>query len=443
MASEPTLIDRTLGGDREAFADLIEGYLGLVHGIILNKVRRPDEVEDLVQDVFVKAFQELSNLRDRGKFGPWLGRIALNRAQAWLRQRQSHRTTVTDDPKLLEKVSLERADDLLETAEKDGILWEALDRLRPEYRQILLLFHFEDCPQQDIARFLGISVPTVKWRLMRARTVLRRRVEDVVRGPTEAGRQRQKERIAAALPILAVVTRETALPTSVALFAVVRRGLAFGGALTLGLAGSLIYESQVLQAEAEAPAKAPYGRVSLYLAVRSVRRRFVPVCVDRLGRSRHGATSGRHRPAAALFVAGGSAAAELRLRVGEVGYQETGTVDDAIHVADFETVGVVSGVTDQRRSRRRGGSLRQRCITGVGGEHRRLHSEPEFSCQFRHVIHDSGVIHAGAILAGQDGVATVHRLVLRGHRHHVEGDYRRRRYLTYRPYGPEAADLLF
>lgn len=182
MASEPTLIDRTLGGDREAFADLIEGYLGLVHGIILNKVRRPDEVEDLVQDVFVKAFQELSNLRDRGKFGPWLGRIALNRAQAWLRQRQSHRTTVTDDPKLLEKVSLERADDLLETAEKDGILWEALDRLRPEYRQILLLFHFEDCPQQDIARFLGISVPTVKWRLMRARTVLRRRVEDVVRG---------------------------------------------------------------------------------------------------------------------------------------------------------------------------------------------------------------------------------------------------------------------
>ena len=63
-----------------------------------------------------------------------------------------------------------------------------------------------------------------------------------------------------------MVTRETALPTSVALFAVVRRGLAFGGALTLGLAGSLIYESQVLQAEAEAPAKAPYGRVSLYLA---------------------------------------------------------------------------------------------------------------------------------------------------------------------------------
>lgn len=57
MASELKLIDRTLSGDREAFAELIEECLGLVHGIILNKVRRPDEVEDLVQDVFVKAFQ--------------------------------------------------------------------------------------------------------------------------------------------------------------------------------------------------------------------------------------------------------------------------------------------------------------------------------------------------------------------------------------------------
>ncbi|HJP29964.1 MAG TPA: sigma-70 family RNA polymerase sigma factor [Candidatus Latescibacteria bacterium] len=266
MASEPTLIDRTLAGDREAFADLIEGYLGLVNGIILNKVRRPDEVEDLAQDVFVKAFQELPKLRDRSKFGPWLGRIALNRAQAWLRQRQSHKTTVTDDPRLLEKISRERPDDLLETAEKDGILWDALDRLRPEYRQILLLFHFEDCPQQDIARFLGISVPTVKWRLMRARNVLKRRVEDVVRGgPSESRRQRQKERIAAALPVLAMATRQIAWRPPLALFSLLRRGLAVGGALTVGVAGSLMYESQVQSAEAEAPPVLRHGRVSVWL----------------------------------------------------------------------------------------------------------------------------------------------------------------------------------
>ena len=226
MASELTLIDRTLGGDRDTFADLISGYLGLVHGIILNKVRRPDEVEDLVQDVFVKAYQELPKLRERDKFGAWLGRIALNRAQAWLRQRQSHRMTVTDDPKLLEKVDNETPDDVLAKSEKDTILWDALDQLRPEYRQILLLFHFEDCPQRDIASFLNISVPTVKWWLMRARTALKRRVEDVVRGGTcEARRQQQKERIAATLPVLAlVVARETPWRLPPALFTVLRQG---------------------------------------------------------------------------------------------------------------------------------------------------------------------------------------------------------------------------
>ncbi|MBT6148557.1 MAG: sigma-70 family RNA polymerase sigma factor [Gemmatimonadetes bacterium] len=266
MASELTLIDRTLGGDRDAFADLISGYLGLVHGIILNKVRRPDEVEDLVQDVFVKAYQELPRLRDRDKFGPWLGRIALNRAQAWLRQRQSHRTTVTDDPMLLEKVDHETPDDLLEKSEKDAIVWEALDQLRPEYRQILLLFHFENCPQQDIARFLSISVPTVKWRLMRARIALKRRVEDVVRaGPTEARRQRQKERIAAAVPVLAMVSQKSVWRPPPAMLLILRRGLAIGGALTFGVAGSLAYESQVQSAEAEVPGKR-YSRVSVRLA---------------------------------------------------------------------------------------------------------------------------------------------------------------------------------
>ena len=87
------------------------------------------------------------------------------------------------------------------------------------------------------------------------------------RRTTQAGRKRQKERIAAALPLLAAIPRETVIPTSLALFAVLRRGLALGGgALTLGVAGSLIYESQVMQAEAEAPVKERYGRVSVYLA---------------------------------------------------------------------------------------------------------------------------------------------------------------------------------
>ena len=85
--NDQKLVRETLAGKSEAFGDLVERYGRLVHGIILHKVRQSDEVEDLVQDVFCKAYQELSNLREHEKFAPWLARMASNRAQAWIRQR--------------------------------------------------------------------------------------------------------------------------------------------------------------------------------------------------------------------------------------------------------------------------------------------------------------------------------------------------------------------
>jgi len=71
-------------GGSEASGQLVERYNRLVHGMILHKLRKPDEVEALVQDVFCKAYQELPNLREPEKFAPWLARMAANQAQAWL-----------------------------------------------------------------------------------------------------------------------------------------------------------------------------------------------------------------------------------------------------------------------------------------------------------------------------------------------------------------------
>lgn len=202
-ARDQELVKKVLGGDRDAFGELVEHYSGLVHGVIFHKIRRGDEVEDLVQDVFCKAYEELPALRDPGKFGPWLGRIALNRAQAWLRQYK-----VQKDYRALGALEtqdvLPRPDSLLENGEVQGIVWEALDRLRPEYRQILLLFHFEQCRQQDIARFLNISLPTVKWRLLRARQTLHRKLQDVLPATTgQVAGKRVRARVMAALPLVA------------------------------------------------------------------------------------------------------------------------------------------------------------------------------------------------------------------------------------------------
>ena len=79
-----------MAGDRDAFGVLVDRYISLVHGVILERVRRPDEVEDLVQDTFTKVYQRLGTLREPARFGSWTCRVAANLAIDWL-QRQRRR----------------------------------------------------------------------------------------------------------------------------------------------------------------------------------------------------------------------------------------------------------------------------------------------------------------------------------------------------------------
>jgi len=261
----------TLEGDREAFGALVERYTRLVHGVILHKVRRPDEVEDLVQDVFCKAYERLSSLREHRKFGPWLARMASNRAQAWLRQRRTRQEYHPDELQILGAADAgERPDQVLEAHETSGIVWEALDRLPPEYRQILLLYHFEGCSQQDIARFLSITLSTVKWRLLRARRLLRRRLEEVFyleQRQARIGTTRTRDRVLAALPLMAFYRPARPRPEGAEglRFWVYRRLLPASCAAVLGVLGGLLYEGKADQGWRESAPTSTSGQIMVRL----------------------------------------------------------------------------------------------------------------------------------------------------------------------------------
>ena len=75
---DKSLVERALTGDSQAFGDLVERYERLVHGVILETVRRPDEVEDLVQEVFCRVYEQLASLRDPARFAGWVSRLAAN-----------------------------------------------------------------------------------------------------------------------------------------------------------------------------------------------------------------------------------------------------------------------------------------------------------------------------------------------------------------------------
>ncbi|MEW6754500.1 MAG: sigma-70 family RNA polymerase sigma factor [Candidatus Latescibacterota bacterium] len=198
------LVRRVLQGDRQAFADLVERYTALVHGIALEKVRRPELAEDLVQEVFVRAYQDLPRLREPGAFGPWLGRVTGNLALDWLRRRQVHLQAVAASVPGFGLPEPLQPDEILEQGEVARAVWEALDGLDPALRRVAVLFHLEGCTLRQIARFLGVPRRTVRWRLYRARRALHRELEELVfreAACTPARRRRLCERVLAGLPL--------------------------------------------------------------------------------------------------------------------------------------------------------------------------------------------------------------------------------------------------
>ena len=186
--SDQHLVQQTLAGDPDAFAALVTRYAALVHGVIYEMVRQHDEVEDISQDAFCTAYEHLPGLRKQNQFAAWLCRIAVNTAFNTLRSKELQRRVQFDErvraevaEKTLPLTSLARNSlDNIEREEIQVVLWESLDRLKPEYRTALVLFHIEGCSYKEIAKFLDVRRTTVKARLYKAKKALRGEVEEIL-----------------------------------------------------------------------------------------------------------------------------------------------------------------------------------------------------------------------------------------------------------------------
>jgi RNA polymerase sigma-70 factor (ECF subfamily) len=165
---EVVLVKAVLEGDREGFGKLYVLYAPMVHGILLSRVPR-DEVDDLVQDIFLHAFKKLDTLRDWAAFGPWIAMIARNRAMDFHR-RSKDTVEVTDDLRSTD-TSVSKAKEILE-----------LIRGLPEaYRETLVLRLVEGMTGPEIAERTGLTPASVRVNLHRGMKQLREKL-----GYTEA-----------------------------------------------------------------------------------------------------------------------------------------------------------------------------------------------------------------------------------------------------------------
>jgi RNA polymerase sigma-70 factor (ECF subfamily) len=181
---EPVLVAAAKSGDAAAFEELVNRYERKIFRLAMNITRNREDAEDAMQDAFMKAYSHLSGFQEDSRFYTWLVRIAANEALMRLRKRRPNQFSI-DEP-------VEGEDDLMPREIEDwgpspeqrfaqtelhGILDQVIDQLDPDFRTVFVLRDIEELSTEETAATLGISVPAVKSRLLRARLKLRQKLD--------------------------------------------------------------------------------------------------------------------------------------------------------------------------------------------------------------------------------------------------------------------------
>ncbi len=173
--NDTTLIERVLGGDAEAFAMLVGRYSERVFALVRRIAPSREEAEELTQDTFVKAYENLGKFRRESSFSTWLYRIAYNTALSHTRRHRPRPGEWRDEWDAAEGVFEEEAgagpEESLRRVER------ALKALPPDDRALVQLFYLEEKPVREVALITGLSENNVKTRLHRIRKRLALKIE--------------------------------------------------------------------------------------------------------------------------------------------------------------------------------------------------------------------------------------------------------------------------
>lgn len=188
------LVDEALSGSQSAYRELVRRFERPVFNLVVRMVRDHTVAEDVAQDAFIKAFTRLDTYRpEQGKFSNWLFKIAHNTAIDQLRKsipatHSLDRGDDVDDPDFHALLADRDAITPLEAAERASLaesMAAAVDRLRPEYREVIVLRHQEGLTYEEIAEIAGLPLGTVKTYIHRARKELAALLVDSGWGPAE------------------------------------------------------------------------------------------------------------------------------------------------------------------------------------------------------------------------------------------------------------------
>jgi len=184
VSEELALVQAAKRGDDSAFEELVRRYDRNVFRIAQHITQNREDAEDVVQEAFLKAYGNLAQFQEQSKFYTWLVRIAVNEALMKLRRRKPERTVSLDEEIKTEDDSLPREiadwspnpEQQYNQSELREILSKTIQGLPPGFRTVFVLRDKEGLSTEETAEALGLSIPAVKSRLLRARLQLRERL---------------------------------------------------------------------------------------------------------------------------------------------------------------------------------------------------------------------------------------------------------------------------
>ena len=185
------LVARTQSGDASAFDQLVVKYTPRLYGLVYNMTSNHEDTNDLLQDVFAKAYKAIRGFRGKSSFYTWIHSIAVNMTLNFLKKRgrRYHLSlddvdaSIQNDKEFLELTATSSPVREADLSELQRRLNEAMMKLSDEHRAVVTMFHIQGMPHAEISKILRVSEGTVRSRLFYANRQLQNYLDEFRKNP--------------------------------------------------------------------------------------------------------------------------------------------------------------------------------------------------------------------------------------------------------------------
>ncbi|MFZ4115302.1 MAG: RNA polymerase sigma factor [Chthoniobacterales bacterium] len=191
VVDDNCLVSKTQGGDSKAFDNLIRKYHSRLYGLVYHMTSNHEDTNDLLQDIFSKAYRSIQHFHGKSSFYTWIYRIAVNMTLNFIKkQKRQYYTSIDDDdnpiendPEFIEATKSKAAKDpaaLMNNQELQKKLTKAMLQLSAQHRAVVTLFDIQGIPQVEIAKILKTTEGTVRSRLFYAHRQLQNYLKEFI-----------------------------------------------------------------------------------------------------------------------------------------------------------------------------------------------------------------------------------------------------------------------